>query len=168
MVQSSTGKKKRRISGTPFVLEQVTSQTQESLDACVETGLLLSERDQLTSHHELWREAVLDAVPAHRQVALHRVVLAALVNADVRDDLLARLAITPRQLAPAPPFSSMASRRRNMPRSSALTAKPPPSMPACCAGRINWTRATFSSAHHCSAQRVARSGRCMVSRKANS
>jgi predicted ATPase len=47
------------------LLEQVTSQTQESLDACVEAGLLVSERDHLTFRHELWREAVLDTVPAH-------------------------------------------------------------------------------------------------------
>ncbi len=76
----------------PRLLEQVTSQTQESLDACVEAGLLVSERDQLTFRHELWREAVLDTVPAHRQVALHRVILAALVQTDAPDDRLARFA----------------------------------------------------------------------------
>jgi tetratricopeptide (TPR) repeat protein len=76
----------------PRRLEQVTAQTQESLDACVEAGLLTSERDQLTFRHELWREAVLDTVPAHRQVALHRVILAALVQADAPDDRLARFA----------------------------------------------------------------------------
>ena len=76
----------------PWLVERVAAATPDSLDACVEAGLLVTERSQLVFRHELLREAVLDVLPAHRQVALHRLILAALVESGVRDDLLARLA----------------------------------------------------------------------------
>jgi DNA-binding CsgD family transcriptional regulator/tetratricopeptide (TPR) repeat protein len=76
----------------PWLVERVAAAAPDSLDACVEAGLLLTERSQLVFRHELLREAVFDTLPAHRQVALHRLVLAALVDSGVRDDLLARLA----------------------------------------------------------------------------
>jgi DNA-binding CsgD family transcriptional regulator len=76
----------------PWLVERVVPQAPASLDACVDAGLLSTERNQLMFRHELVREAVLDTLPAHRQVALHRLILAALVDAGVRDDLLARLA----------------------------------------------------------------------------
>jgi DNA-binding CsgD family transcriptional regulator/tetratricopeptide (TPR) repeat protein len=65
----------------------------DSLDACVEAGLLVTEPQRhFVFRHELLREAVIELTPAHRQIALHRSILEALVEAGVRDDVLARLA----------------------------------------------------------------------------
>jgi DNA-binding CsgD family transcriptional regulator/tetratricopeptide (TPR) repeat protein len=64
----------------------------DSLDACVEAGLLVTEQRHFVFRHELLREAVVELTPAHRQIALHRSILAALVEAGAHDDLLAGLA----------------------------------------------------------------------------
>ena len=61
-----------------WLLEQLLDTDVEHLDECLASGMLRSEDRAAAFRHELARLAVEDAIPAHRRVALHRKVLAAL------------------------------------------------------------------------------------------
>ncbi|MBV9169151.1 MAG: hypothetical protein JOZ81_03585, partial [Chloroflexi bacterium] len=76
----------------PVLVELVLPTDAESLDACVEAGVLTVDGPALAFRHELVRETVLDVLPLHRRRLLHRRVLEAMVEAGMRDDLLAALA----------------------------------------------------------------------------
>ena len=76
----------------PQLLQQVAAVDSETLDACVEAGVLTTDGVSFVFHHELVREAILDVMPAGRRTLLHQRVLRALIEAGVRDDLFARLA----------------------------------------------------------------------------
>ena len=76
----------------PSLVERVLATDAESLDACVEAGVLTVDGQALMFRHELVRETVLDVLPVRRRRDLHRRVLATLVSAGVRDDQLAALA----------------------------------------------------------------------------
>jgi DNA-binding CsgD family transcriptional regulator/tetratricopeptide (TPR) repeat protein len=61
-----------------WLLERLLHTEVEHLDECLRSGILLSEDRAVAFRHELARLAVEDAIPAHRSVALHRKLLAAL------------------------------------------------------------------------------------------
>jgi DNA-binding CsgD family transcriptional regulator len=61
-----------------WLLEQLLRTEVEHLDECLASGMLGSQDRAVAFRHELARLAVEDAIPAHRRVALHRNVLAAL------------------------------------------------------------------------------------------
>jgi DNA-binding CsgD family transcriptional regulator len=61
-----------------WLLEHLLGAEVEHLDECLASGMLRSEDRAVGFRHELARLAVEDAIPAHRRVALHRKVLAAL------------------------------------------------------------------------------------------
>jgi DNA-binding CsgD family transcriptional regulator/tetratricopeptide (TPR) repeat protein len=75
-----------------WLVERVGTGTPDGLDECVEAGLLLASGAHVEFRHELVREAVLETLRGRRHTALHWLVMAALVEARIRDDLLARLA----------------------------------------------------------------------------
>ena len=60
------------------------------VQACLDTGLLISDSDGLRLRHEIARRAVEASIPAHRKADLHRATLAALVSNACADN--ARLA----------------------------------------------------------------------------
>ena len=74
----------------PQLLMEVVEEDPPALDALVGSGLLLNDGAWFRFPHELARTAVAQQVAAHRRAPLHARILAALVEADCRDD--ARLA----------------------------------------------------------------------------
>ncbi len=60
------------------LLEELLGDAIAHVDACLAWGMLQSERRAVAFRHDLARLAVEEAIPAHRAVALHRNVLAAL------------------------------------------------------------------------------------------
>ncbi len=73
------------------LLEAVTPETLSSLDECLASGMLVSGSEAVSFRHELARLAIEEAIPPDRTLALHRAVLAALVESPDAVDL-ARLA----------------------------------------------------------------------------
>ena len=73
------------------LLEAVASDALGSLDECLASGMLVSGSEAVSFRHELARLAIEDAIPLDRTLALHRAVLAALVESPDAVDL-ARLA----------------------------------------------------------------------------
>jgi DNA-binding CsgD family transcriptional regulator/tetratricopeptide (TPR) repeat protein len=62
----------------PWLLEAVADPASGAVDACLAAGMLRAQDDRLTFAHELTREAILDVLPPHRSLVLHRAALAAL------------------------------------------------------------------------------------------
>jgi DNA-binding CsgD family transcriptional regulator/tetratricopeptide (TPR) repeat protein len=82
------------------------------LDEILASGLLASEQAGFRFRHEIARLAVADAIPPHRQTAIHTRILAALTEAGCTDH--ARLAFHAEGAGDAPAvlhFASLAARR---------------------------------------------------------
>jgi DNA-binding CsgD family transcriptional regulator/tetratricopeptide (TPR) repeat protein len=75
-----------------WLLDDVLRPDPESIQACVDRGMLVPQRLALAFRHELARHAVLEALDPQRQVDYDRRVLAALESRPDRDVLLPRLA----------------------------------------------------------------------------
>jgi len=63
-----------------WLLERIAADELPELDACLATGMLRVEGDAVAFRHEIARSTIEEALPPHRQVALHRAVLAGLVG----------------------------------------------------------------------------------------
>lgn len=72
------------------MLDAGVDEVSASAQACIDTGVLVSEVDGLGFRHEIARLAVESAIPAHHRIELHRQLLLVLAAADAVDD--ARLA----------------------------------------------------------------------------
>lgn len=82
------------IAGGPievWLLEALVTDV-DQLEACLTTGLLVSERSSVRFRHELARRVIEDSLPANRRVALHRRALAVLSAGDVDQVESAKLA----------------------------------------------------------------------------
>ena len=75
-----------------WLLEALAGDAIDELERCLEAGMLASEAGGVAFHHELAREAIEQALPAHRRAELHRVALTALAQPPHGDPDLARLA----------------------------------------------------------------------------
>jgi DNA-binding CsgD family transcriptional regulator/tetratricopeptide (TPR) repeat protein len=75
-----------------WLLEAMCGGDLESLDECLQSGVLRVEADGVVFRHELARLAVAEALPPNRAVALHRQALAALSANPLAAGDLARLA----------------------------------------------------------------------------
>ena len=73
------------------LLEAIAPDVLGALDECLASGMLVTGADAVSFRHELARLAIEEAVPPDRALALHRAVLAALVESPEAADL-ARLA----------------------------------------------------------------------------
>jgi DNA-binding CsgD family transcriptional regulator/tetratricopeptide (TPR) repeat protein len=62
----------------PWLLEAAVQVGPGALAACLAGGMLRAEGDRLAFRHELAREAILEVLPPHRRLALHRAALEAL------------------------------------------------------------------------------------------
>ncbi len=75
----------------PWLLERLLDGHAEPIDECLEAGMLRGEGAVIAFRHELARLAIEENVPAVRRVALHRRILAALVD-EIGEEDAARLA----------------------------------------------------------------------------
>jgi DNA-binding CsgD family transcriptional regulator len=75
-----------------WLLEELAGADLEHLESCLASGMLVAHSDSVAFRHEIAREAVADALPADRALALNRVALATLAGATVKRIDLARLA----------------------------------------------------------------------------
>ncbi|MBO0980376.1 AAA family ATPase [Microbacterium sp. SD291] len=75
---------------SPALLEKVADASPRGIDEMLTCGIVRAAGTGFAFRHELARRAVDEAVPAHRRIALHRTILAALVEAGASD--AARLA----------------------------------------------------------------------------
>jgi DNA-binding CsgD family transcriptional regulator len=73
-----------------WLLTKVAGAEISAVEGCLESGMLLAEKDDFAFRHELARQAVLGTIPPYRQTALHSFVLDALRSLPAPD--LARLA----------------------------------------------------------------------------
>ena len=79
--------------GKAWLLAEVAGRDAPAVGDCVAAGMLRVEDDGFGFRHELAREAILEALPTPRQLALHRRALDALrSHAPAASDTLARLA----------------------------------------------------------------------------
>jgi DNA-binding CsgD family transcriptional regulator/tetratricopeptide (TPR) repeat protein len=62
----------------PWLLEKVAGPCSAAIDACLSGGMLRVEGDRFVFGHELTRQAILEVLPPHRALILHRAALAAL------------------------------------------------------------------------------------------
>ncbi|WP_407342748.1 ATP-binding protein [Pengzhenrongella phosphoraccumulans] len=70
----------------PALMEVVAGEPETAYDTLVRAGLLVTDGRSLRFRHEIARLAVADAVPEPRRSAVHRRILAALVERGVDDD----------------------------------------------------------------------------------
>ena len=63
-----------------WLLEQVVPDELDRLDACLDSGVILADRDGVAFRHELARLAVESSLAPHRRRALHEKLLAALAE----------------------------------------------------------------------------------------
>jgi DNA-binding CsgD family transcriptional regulator len=75
-----------------WLLEALVDGGLAELDACLASGVLRAERNAVRFRHEIARVAVVEAIPPHRRLLLHRRALAALAAAPGGGRDLARLA----------------------------------------------------------------------------
>ncbi len=68
-----------------WLLAEVTQADDFSVDECLATGVLVTHPQGCAFRHELGREAILEALPAHRRQAIHRAALDALEAAGAID-----------------------------------------------------------------------------------
>ena len=73
-----------------WLLEKITQAELESVEACLDSGMLLSTESGYMFRHELTRQAILDSTSAQRRTAVHRLILDELRNTKHQD--AARLA----------------------------------------------------------------------------
>jgi DNA-binding CsgD family transcriptional regulator/tetratricopeptide (TPR) repeat protein len=62
----------------PWLLEKVAGLCNAAIDGCLSGGMLRVEGDRFVFGHELTRQAILEVLPPHRALALHRAALSAL------------------------------------------------------------------------------------------
>lgn len=62
----------------PHLLDTVSGAPADAIDALLASGILRADGDRLAFHHELARDALLDVLPPHRRLALHRSALQSL------------------------------------------------------------------------------------------
>ena len=74
-----------------WLLREVLGPTQESLESCVDGGLLIDERGMLRFRHELARQAIENSLPPSKSVQLHSRVLSVLLTTDVAPLTLSRI-----------------------------------------------------------------------------
>jgi DNA-binding CsgD family transcriptional regulator len=75
-----------------WLLEALVDGGLGELEACLASGVLRAERNAVRFRHEIARVAVVDAIPPHQRLLLHRRALVALAAASGRRRDLARLA----------------------------------------------------------------------------
>lgn len=73
------------------LVREILAPAEESLESCVDGGLLLYDRGTLRFRHELARQAVEHSLPPTKSVQLHSRVLRALLNSDVAQITLPRI-----------------------------------------------------------------------------
>ena len=89
--------------GEAWLLAEVAGRDAPGLRDCVAAGMLRVDGDGFAFRHELARDAVLEALPTVRQLALHRRALQALRSrAPTASDTLPRLAHPPEGAGDAP------------------------------------------------------------------
>jgi predicted ATPase len=76
----------------PWLLADVVRAEAEAINESLDLGLLLVQGDMLTFRHELARQAILDSIPPHQRVFLHRSVLDALQASPIGRKDVTRLA----------------------------------------------------------------------------
>ena len=74
-----------------WLLREILAPTEESLESCVDGGLLIYERGMLRFRHELARQAVENSLSPTKSVQLHGRVLRALLNKDIAQIILPRI-----------------------------------------------------------------------------
>ena len=75
----------------PWLLAATTGAEAPSVDECLSLGLLKASSGALIFRHELTRRAVLELIPPHRRLVLHRMILAALQASPTARGDVARL-----------------------------------------------------------------------------
>lgn len=76
----------------PWLVSEVAGDDSDALDECVSAGMLHTQDAHLMFRHELAREAILQSIPPHQSLALHRAVLRALRSSPATREDLTRLA----------------------------------------------------------------------------
>ena len=74
-----------------WLLREILAPTDESLQSCVDGGLLIYERGMLRFRHELARQAVENSLSPTKSVQLHGRVLRVLLNKDIGQVTLPRI-----------------------------------------------------------------------------
>ncbi len=75
----------------PWLLSATTGAEAPSVDECLALGLLKASSGALVFRHELTRRAVLELLPPHRRLVLHRMILTALQASPTARGDVARL-----------------------------------------------------------------------------
>ncbi len=76
----------------PWLLDAVTGAEADAVDESIAAGILRAQGDMLTFRHELSLHTILENIPPHRKLVLHRLVLEALKQPPSAHKDLARLA----------------------------------------------------------------------------
>ena len=72
----------------PWLLADVTRAESHALSESLDVGMLRAQGDALAFRHELARQVILESLPPHRRIFLHRAVLEALQTApDAKQDM---------------------------------------------------------------------------------
>lgn len=69
-----------------WLLAEVAQADADTVDDCLSIGVLTSRDGGFAFRHELGREAILDALPSYRRVAIHGVILHALEQSGAAED----------------------------------------------------------------------------------
>jgi len=67
------------------LLSAVTGEEAWYTDECISAGMLQIQKDMLAFRHELARQTILESISPQRKIALHRMVLNALIESSSRD-----------------------------------------------------------------------------------